>query len=207
MKTRIAILAACASTLILTASVAHAFVWQPEDDVAVTALPGINIVVKMNPEGSVVVRTQTDRHGQTSLKDLAPGNYVIEIDGKSLVAVTDKLAPSAKENGGSSLSVGGSQFGGSSHRSRSPGDKGHSDKPGLIAELGWENDSRKMSHDGGNSVPTIVVRVKVGDRNFSSDTPYRRDTAGKGIRIRFTVRPGARASTVNVGLVGMHIAH
>ena len=51
-------------------------------------VPGVNVWV-----GPIILEKQTDANGQITLKNLAPGNYVIKIDGKSLVAAMDRFAP------------------------------------------------------------------------------------------------------------------
>ena len=67
-------------------------------------IPGIDIVVRKNPGGVIVARTQTNAKGTFVLKELAPGEYTVELDGKSLVAAVGRLNPSAKPK--SSVAVG-----------------------------------------------------------------------------------------------------
>ncbi len=56
-------------------------------------IPGVDIVVKKNPGGIVVAKTQTDAKGQVVLKDLLPGSYTVDLEGKSLVAASTKGRP------------------------------------------------------------------------------------------------------------------
>jgi len=87
---------------------------------AIDPIPGVDIIVKKNPGGHLVIQAQTSPTGQVQFKDLAPGDYVIEIDGPSLVAAIDKLTPPApaKKSSSSSFSLGiGGSFGGGSSRS------------------------------------------------------------------------------------------
>ncbi|MDP1748719.1 MAG: carboxypeptidase-like regulatory domain-containing protein [Reyranella sp.] len=57
-------------------------------------IPGIDIIVQKKPGDVVVARTTTDAKGEFTLKDLAPGKYTIEIDGKGLVAATARKGTS-----------------------------------------------------------------------------------------------------------------
>ena len=61
-------------------------------------IPGIDVIVKKNPGGNAITAT-TDADGQIVLKGLEPGDYVIEIDGKSLVKAMDGAGP-INANGG-----------------------------------------------------------------------------------------------------------
>ena len=53
-------------------------------------VPGIDVIVKKYKPPKIVVQPKTDPMGQFTLKELAPGQYTIELDGKSLVAATAK---------------------------------------------------------------------------------------------------------------------
>ncbi len=51
-------------------------------------IPGVDIIVKKNPSGIVVSSFQTNGQGEFTIKDLEPGQYTIELVGKSLIAAT-----------------------------------------------------------------------------------------------------------------------
>ncbi|HEY4941359.1 MAG TPA: prealbumin-like fold domain-containing protein [Rhizomicrobium sp.] len=192
-KTRIAILAACLSVLVSTAAGAIQTV-----PIAVTALTGADLIVKRG-DGSVVTKMQTDDHGQITIKGLAPGDYVIEIDGPSFVAAMDRLAPPARHDSGPSVSLGiGGMFGGGgSHHSNggarpigSSNGGPHGDSAaggaGLVVSAGATNTSV--------SIP-VTLAINIGDSGkFSSTTPYCPDTAGRGMRFGFTVPKGNGAA-------------
>jgi len=66
-------------------------------------IPGVDVVIKRNcPCGHAIpvpVRARTDANGQVSLKGMAPGNYVAQIDDKRLVASLDSFpTPGAAKN-------------------------------------------------------------------------------------------------------------
>ena len=76
----------------------------------------VGILADVKKDGGPVRHVKTDENGQFVLDGLEPGDYVIDIDGPSLAAALDKLAPPPeKKSGGSSLSIGGGLFGGSGH--------------------------------------------------------------------------------------------
>jgi hypothetical protein len=55
-------------------------------------IPGVDIIVKKNPGGLVQMGT-TDAKGQVIFKDLAPGSYTLELNGKTLNLAVGKLDP------------------------------------------------------------------------------------------------------------------
>ena len=86
------------------------------------AIPGVHVI--MRNAGHDVTAT-TDKQGNVVFKGLAPGDYEIDIDGKSLAKSLAKLVPATPEKksdgGGFSIGVGGSLFGGGGHSGRSGG--------------------------------------------------------------------------------------
>lgn len=168
---------------------------------AIDPIPGVDIIVQKNP-GGTIVHIQTDANGTLTLRNLAPGDYVIEIGGKSLVAAMDKLAPAAPEKQEShssfSLGIGGFLGGGSSHSS---GDHGggpvgggshgssHSSGGGgmgvgLSVPLGGGDD--KGSAQPGEPITSINISLP-NKQDMKIDAPYCRDAASRGMRIGFTV--------------------
>jgi hypothetical protein len=126
-------------------------------------IPGVDIIItKCYPCHYVLAvhPSPSDQNGKIDLRGLEPGDYVIEIDGKSLDAALDKLAPlPKKKSGGSSFSLGFGGFssgGGSSHR--------HASQEGAGPIGGGPT---KGSHDnsasGGGT--EAGVNVAVGDLN------------------------------------------
>lgn len=55
---------------------------------AAEPIPGVDVIVRKNPGGIMVGQTTTDAKGEFTLKELPPGSFRVEIDGKSLVAAT-----------------------------------------------------------------------------------------------------------------------
>lgn len=45
-------------------------------------IPGVDVVVKRKPPGNAVARGTTDAKGEITLKELAPGQYTIELSAK-----------------------------------------------------------------------------------------------------------------------------
>lgn len=201
--------------LLLFATTANAFTQQ---NIQVTPL--VDLVVR-DTSGKVVMRSRTDARGFVKINDLAPGSYVAEIDGASLVKAIDKLVPPtpAKHDSGPSvgLSVGGLFGGGGSHHSNEGG--------------GPVGGSHNDSHDGGSTggvslgvnvplggasppglaiggIETVVVTAQFlngvspksgpGELIFSSATPYCREVAGGGMHFEFTVPTGSGAQGANV---------
>jgi hypothetical protein len=114
---------ACAA-LVVTSTAAFAF-HVPGHIHSQLELSLVSAVLR-NSDGVSVVQAQTDANGQLFFKNLAPGDYEIDIDGPSLVAAMDRLAPPAKSEGPSvGLSVGGFLGGGSSHSSSGHEGEGH----------------------------------------------------------------------------------
>jgi len=171
---------------------------------------GVNLTfLSVKPTGETVVsRGVTDVNGRVDFTGLAPGNYVIQIDGSSLVAAMDKLvlpAPKNENHSSFSLGIGGFMGGGSGHRSsgrEGAGPAGHESGGshsssgggvglGISVPIGGSDPHAglraplwvwvaMMAHSSG--------RPNAGDAgSFSTETPYCRDTAGNGMRISFTV--------------------
>jgi hypothetical protein len=186
-------------------------------------IPGVDVIVKKDPGGATIMTVQTDGNGAVVLKGLAPGDYVIEIDGPSLVKAMDRLAPATpeKKSGSSfSIGVGGSLFGGGSHRDTKGGQGAgpvqgghggsHSGGIGLTADIPVGDGQtvephaiigvliaillpavQKHPHEHADStgdlggyrpgtIDSLAVPVSV-------ETPYCRDGAVQGMRIRVTV--------------------
>jgi hypothetical protein len=174
-------------------------------------IPGIDVIVKKNPGGNAITAT-TDAGGQIILKDLAPGDYEINIDGPSFVAAMDKIAPPAPEKS-SGLSVGiGGMFGGSSHSSSAhqgagPAGPSHGSSSSSGGGVGVGVSVPLGGGDSGSGVgpaPMVTFTATVtpsspggsaptGTVSFLSETPYCRDVAGQGMRIGFTVPAGPEA--------------
>jgi len=163
---------------------------------------------------------------------LAPGDYEIVIDGPSLVASIDKLAPPApeKKREGSSFSLGiGGMFGGgghsgSGHPGAGPvGGGGHGGSSGggiyfprtigadVTIPVGGADNSG--SGDEMSLGTTIILGIGghgdmvAGGSQFSSETPYCRDAASHGIRIKFTIPPGPAASDYTGWYLGFGIGY
>lgn len=140
-------------------------------------IPGVDIIVEKNPGGSVVIQTHTDANGSLTLRGLAPGDYVIEFGGKSLVATMDRLVPPApvKKSSGSSFSLGiGGMFGGGSSRSNEgKGPVGGERNSGRVTGIAVDpNDpSGNRMNNGGNSSGGVGLGINIpigGDGNSGS---------------------------------------
>lgn len=121
----------------------------------------VGILATVNKDGVPVGHLQTDATGRAELKGLAPGDYEIVIDGPSLVASIDKLAPPApeKKREGSSFSLGvGGMFGGGGGHSGS----GH---PGA-GPVGGGGSSHGSSSGGGMGVG---LSIPIGGSDHGSD--------------------------------------
>ncbi len=164
-------------------------------------IPGVDIIVQKNPGGTIVIQTHTDSNGSLTLRGLAPGDYVIEIDGRSLVAAMDKLAPAAPEKKEShssfSLGIGGFLGGGSSHSSGDHGGAGpvgggshgssHSSDGGMGVGLSVPlGGGDKGSDQPGEPITSINISLP-NKQDMKIDAPYCRDAASRGLHIGFTV--------------------
>jgi hypothetical protein len=169
----------------------------------------------------------TDAKGQINFKGLAPGNYMLAIDGPSLVAAMDKLAPPApqKKSEGSSFSLGvGGMFGGGSSHSSSGHEgmnghpeSGHGDShssgggvgvglniPVGGGDKGGEPDKFRSSEIDDDFAITITLPQGHG---FSIETPYCRNGAQQGMRIQVTVPPGPANSDYSGWYLGFGIGY
>lgn len=199
-------------SLLLFATTANAFTQQN-----IQVVPLVDLVVRDN-SGNVVTRARTDAKGSVKIDGLAPGSYVADIDGTSLVKTMDNLTPPAPAKHTSepsvSVGVGGLFSGGGSHHSdhqgAGPTQASHGDSHsgggiGLGIAVGDLNGDGKPDDavpSGGNA-PMITFTITVTSSqpsqslSFSSETPYCRDVDGRGMRIGFRVPPsGGSASAV-----------
>jgi hypothetical protein len=160
------------------------------------AVASVNVTVK-NRADNVVARLQTDAKGEIRTSSLPPGEYQMVVDGPSLVAAVDRIAPAPEnKSDGPSVSLGGF-LGGSSrsssgheggdHGSRSSGGVGL----GITLPLGHDNpppgDPIIYTPNG----IIIIAGLAISGTSFSSVTPYCRDTAAHGMVIGFTIPSGA----------------
>jgi len=203
--------AALAGT-ILTLSATAAFATEP--------IVGIPIGIDHEPEG-IIARATTDRDGKVVFPDLAPGNYVLVIDGPGLVASMDRILqpPPKKSGGGLSIGVGGMFGGGGSHRSTTGGPAGGGSHGGThsgggislqVASAdvngdGVDDSTVRPGHPGdqpGYPITAInIVLPSSADSNTANwgsgtslvfNAPYCRDAASHGMRIGFSVPKGSR---------------
>ncbi len=145
---------------------------------AIDPIPGVDIIVKKVcydskgreircPGGNIVIQAQTSSTGIVQYKSLLPGDNVIEIDGKSLVAAMDRLVPPApsKKTGGSSFSfgIGGFLGGGSSRSNEGRGPVGADRNSGRIGGVATDpNDPRdNRVNNGGNSSSGVGLGMNI----------------------------------------------
>ena len=117
-------------------------------------ISSVPVGIDHEPGGNGVpfAKATTDADGNVTFRDLAPGKYVLVIDGLGLAKAIDKLTPPPKHESGPSVSLGiGEMFGG--------GGSHHADHQGA--------DPTKGSHGGTHSGGGIGVNVAAGD--FGSD--------------------------------------
>jgi hypothetical protein len=212
MKTNFVCAAFVCAVLTLSTSTAFA---------TVTPIIATPVILEHDPAGIVATGT-TDGDGNVTFRGLAPGKYVLIIDGPGFVAAMDRLAPpSEKKSGGLSVGIGGGFFGGSSHSSsshqgagpaqgasHSGGSTTTSGDSGVSVNLN-QMVARDNASGSGNGAPMITFTATVtpsspsttptGTVSFMSETPYCRDVAGQGMRIGFTV-PGSGTSEVKLSL-------
>ena len=138
-------------------------------------IPGVDIIVKKNPGGSIVMHTRTGPTGQVQFKGLAPGDYVIEIDSNTLVKAIERFtpfAPARHDSGPLRGPVGGSHDG-----SRAAG--------AINGNLQITQFSMRRDGVSGGS---LISRG------------YSRDAASQGIHIGFTVpESGSYTATIDWG--------
>jgi hypothetical protein len=189
--------------------------------VGILALTAVDVSV--TKDGFVVGRLRTDAKGQVVLKGLAPGDYEIAVDGESLVAATDKLAPPPKrsDNGGPSLSIGGGLFGGSGHSSSDHGGAGPSGHDGgshsgsgggvglgVSVPLGGGGDNNGSGPQD-NPITAITITLPSNPdaintanwgtgTSFASETPYCRDSAIRGAKIHVTIGKGGGSLVMSI---------
>ena len=142
---------------------------------AIDPIPGVDIIVKKNPGGSIVMHTRTSPTGQVQFKNLLPGDYVIEIDGNTLVKATERLTPSAPAR--------------------------HDSGPSRGPVGGSHNGSRAAATINGNlQITQFSMRRDGGSGGSLISHGYSRDAASRGIHIEFTVpRSGSYTATINWG--------
>lgn len=216
MKTNLVRAALACAALALTSATAIANV-----------IPGVDVIVKRHPPKDLAIPpVTTDAKGQATFK-LAPGEYEIDIDGPTLRAAVDRIAPPKKKDRGSlSVGIGGSLFGGgSSHSSQK--DSGHEglDNQGEGSKNGHPSSNQGNSSSGGgvgvgmnipvggndpgsNPPPSleitmheiIVTNLATGQPEpVSVDFPYCRD-GGEGPRVEFTVPDGGGTVTMQMSI-------
>src|SRR6185437_15289550 len=98
-------------------------------DATVTPSSSTPIILEHDPAG-IVATAPTDGDGRVTFRNLAPGKYVLVIDGSALAASLNRLTTRKKESsGGVSFGIGGSLFGGghsgSGHTGAGPVGGGH----------------------------------------------------------------------------------
>jgi hypothetical protein len=209
-----ATLACCALALTSTAAFA-----------TVTPIIATPVILEHDPAG-IVARGTTDADGNVTFRDLAPGKYVLTIDGPGLVAAMDRLAlPAPAKSGG--MGIGGGLFGGSRHSSSggqgagpAQTSQGSSHSSGVSAGIDPVHISQAQEHlsvpaGGGdkNSNPS-TISASIYDWNLGSQRgnliasgvmQYSRDAASKGMRIGFIVPEGG-SSNVELGIQAVPIA-
>jgi Carboxypeptidase regulatory-like domain len=150
------------------------------------ALPGTAMAGNPIPSIDVIVRknpggdnlmVHTDGSGRARLEGLVPGNYTLTVRGQSLVAAMDRLAAPARRSGSGRIAV---------------GDLNGDGTPDVAARGG----------------PVIQVTLDLGTAGrFSRTAPYRRDHAGEGLSLAFTIpsrggaRPGLASGTVLINAI------
>lgn len=189
----------------------------PSAHATVKPISGIPVGLEGDPESIVVARGTTDDKGNFTFKGLAPGRYVLVIDGPGLVAAMDKVAPREPEKEEShssfSLGIGGFMGGGSSRASgqdgAGPENGGSSQRSssgggfGLSIPLGGGDGkdaepSKKKDYDWDEAVGDSKVYISWGIGDGSGDArsgnslalPYCAAAPGD-VRIGFTIPKGS----------------
>jgi hypothetical protein len=62
-------------------------------------IPGVDIVVRSHAGSSLIAQSHTDAHGRLALRALAPGDYAVDVDGRSLAAAAGRLRRSGPRAG------------------------------------------------------------------------------------------------------------
>ncbi len=218
MKTNLVRAALACAVLAVSAGASSSYASLPstveDGDGNGNELPGVHVVVKQ-VDGGTVLSAATDSKGYIAVDSLRPGRYEIFVDGPSLMAAVDKIAPPPKKSSGLNVGIGGGFFGGSSHSSSShqgagpaqgtshpSGTTTNSGDSGVSVNLNQMVARDSDSGSANGNVPMITFTATVnpsspgssaptGTVSFLSETPYCRDTALQGMRIGFTVPEGA----------------
>lgn len=163
-------------------------------------IPGVDVIVKSHPAGLIILRVHTDGSGRARLEGLLPGNYVLTVRDESLAAAMDRLAAPAR-GGGARAGVG--SHGLRSEEGATPAERGGSQGSGSHGGGGATAGTAvgDFNHDGvpdvaarGGPVIQVVLDLAPAGR-FSRTASYRRDHAGEGLELAFTIprRGGARS--------------
>ncbi|MEI9993071.1 MAG: hypothetical protein WDM91_00640 [Rhizomicrobium sp.] len=175
--------------------------------VAGIGIPSIPVGLDHDPEG-IIAHGTTNTDGSVTFRNLAPGNYVVVVDGKSLAAALEKLlTPAKKSDRGVSIGVGGLFGGGGGGRGTHEGQGSHGSHEGgggvglgISIPLGGAPDPKAEGtplHLPDGTI-VIVAELSIGGNTVSVQAPYCRDSAGQGTRIGFTVPDGAPESVAVV---------
>ena len=196
MKTNIVRAALACAVLVLSTSIALAEPGRP--------IQGIEVGLDHYPPGERVATGVTTDGGKVMFGKLAPGNYVLVIDGPTLIRAMDRLAapaPAKHDSGPSvSLSVGGLFGGGGSHHSHEGGGPaGGASHSGRIGGIGVDPSDPSGNTRTSGSGMTAGLNVAVGDVN-GDGTPDSVVRPGDQIdRITFTLvvtgSPGGSVSS------------
>ena len=123
-------------------------------------ISGTSVGLDHDPEG-IIARGATDRDGKVVFRDLAPGTYVLVIDGPSLVASMDRILPPPppkSSGGGLSIGIGGMFGGAGSHRSATGGTPGGPMGGGSHSGGGGINVEVASSDVNGDGTPDSAIR-------------------------------------------------
>lgn len=131
-------------------------------------ISGTSVGLEHDPPRLSVGSGVTDGNGRVTFGKLAPGKYVLVIDGLTLVKAMDRLAPSkpARHDSGPtvSLGVGGFFGGGGSHHSSGGagpvGGESHSGRTGGLA-VDPNDPSGNRVNSGGSSTGGVGLGVNV----------------------------------------------
>ncbi len=158
MKTTIVLAAIASLSMALSSTAAFAAPGDP--------IPGIEVRLEGDPGSILISRGVTDDRGNVRFDHLAPGDYVIVIDGPTLVKAMDARAPSKpdRHGGGSSLTIGiGGTFGGSHHSHEDAGPTGGERHSGRIggAAVDPNDPSGNRVNNGGSSTGGVGLGLNV----------------------------------------------
>lgn len=138
----------------------------------------VGILADVTRDGKPVRHVATDANGQIVLKDLAPGDYEVVIDGQSLIAAMDKLAPPApekekkKSHSSFSIGIGGSVIGGGGSHEDSRGEKGAGSAHG--------------GSSGGEGGVGLGVSIPVGGNGKGDTKPGATDANAIQVQLSYT---------------------